>query len=279
MTRRRSDAERADREAGDGAAAQHSRRHRAFTAERGYPPSVREIGERVGLSSSSTIHARLKALERRGLISRDPTKPRAMRSAGTTPVPEAIAMPILGQVTAGMPITAQEDLEGEFLLLPALVPKTQRRYAAGARRLDGRGSDSRRRLDPGAAATVAANGEIVVAMVDGEATVKRYYRETGRVRLTAGESRHGANLRERCRDRRPRRSRGAPPVTKPGPAWIRVSQPLSGGPCPSCGTSRIWPSSPHCATRVPWSFIGLAAAFVAILVVQIVEGRARTVRR
>src|SRR5579863_4116597 len=77
---------------------------RAFTAEHGYPPSVREIGERVGLSSSSTIHAHLKALEKRGVISRDPTKPRALRS-GSLPVPDAVVVPVLGRVAAGVPIT------------------------------------------------------------------------------------------------------------------------------------------------------------------------------
>src|SRR6185437_7264744 len=85
---------------------------RAFTAENGYPPSVREIGERVGLSSSSTIHSHLKTLERRGLLSRNPTKPRALQTGGP-PVPETVVMPIIGKVAAGMPITAQENVEGE----------------------------------------------------------------------------------------------------------------------------------------------------------------------
>ena len=81
---------------------------RNFTSERGYPPSVREIGERVGLSSSSTIHAHLKALERRGLISRDPTKPRAMRSGASFQGHDAVVMPILGRVAAGVPIRNTE---------------------------------------------------------------------------------------------------------------------------------------------------------------------------
>ena len=93
---------------------------RIYVASRGYPPSVREIGERVGLSSSSTIHAHLKTLERRGLISRDPTKPRALRSEVRprrgAPVPDTIVMPIIGKVAAGVPITAQENIEGEFVL-------------------------------------------------------------------------------------------------------------------------------------------------------------------
>src|SRR5579859_119719 len=82
-----------------------------FTAERGYPPSVREIGERVGLSSSSTIHAHLKTLERHGFITRDPTKPRAMRSEVSRPGgPESVVMPVIGRVAAGVPITAQENI-------------------------------------------------------------------------------------------------------------------------------------------------------------------------
>src|SRR5579885_2819076 len=96
---------------------------REFTAERGYPPSVREIGERVGLSSSSTIHAHLKALEKRGLIHRDPTKPRALRSSGKPSAPETLVVPVLGRVAAGVPITAQEDVEGEFVLPTEFVPR------------------------------------------------------------------------------------------------------------------------------------------------------------
>src|SRR5580704_10902629 len=103
----------------------------AFTSERGYPPSVREIGERVGLSSSSTIHAHLKALEKRGMIHRDPTKPRALRSE--TPLapagrPDVVVMPILGRVAAGVPITAQEDLEGEFALPAGFVPRASNAF-------------------------------------------------------------------------------------------------------------------------------------------------------
>jgi repressor LexA len=160
---------------------------RAFTRERGYPPSVREIGERVGLSSSSTIHAHLKALERRGLISRDPTKPRALRSdlePAESRGPETVVMPILGKVAAGVPITAQESIEGEFVLPAAFAPRTPNAFMLrvqgdsmiDAAILDGDLILVRPQKD-------ASNGEIVVAMLDGEATVKRFYRESGRVRL------------------------------------------------------------------------------------------------
>lgn len=159
---------------------------RAFTVERGYPPSVREIGERVGLSSSSTIHAHLKALERRGLISRDPTKPRALRSdmGPRTAQPDSVVMPIVGKVAAGTPITAQENLEGEFVLPTSFIPRSSESFML---RVQGDSMIDAAILD-GDLIVVrpqknAANGEIVVAMLEGEATVKRFYREAGRVRL------------------------------------------------------------------------------------------------
>jgi repressor LexA len=156
----------------------------AFTAERGYPPSVREIGERVGLSSSSTIHAHLKALEKRGLISRDPTKPRALRSGIKPPVRDLLVMPVLGKVAAGVPITAQEDIEGEFILPAGFVPRGSDAFML---RVQGDSMADAAILD-GDLILVrpqrhAENGEIVVAMLDGEATVKRFYREANRIRL------------------------------------------------------------------------------------------------
>ncbi len=158
---------------------------RAFTVEHGYPPSVREIGERVGLSSSSTIHAHLKALERRGLISRDPTKPRALRSAGPpAAAADALVIPVLGRVAAGVPITAQEDIEGEFVLPNAFVPRASDAFML---RVQGDSMVEAAILDGDLILVrpqrVAENGEIVVAMLDGEATVKRFYREPGRIRL------------------------------------------------------------------------------------------------
>jgi repressor LexA len=157
---------------------------RAFTAEHGYPPSVREIGERVGLSSSSTIHAHLKALERRGLISRDPTKPRALRSGTLPAAQDAVVVPVLGRVAAGVPITAQEDIEGEFLLPAGFAPRASDAFML---RVQGDSMVDAAILD-GDLVLVrpqrsAENGEIVVAMLDGEATVKRFYREAGRIRL------------------------------------------------------------------------------------------------
>jgi repressor LexA len=162
---------------------------RAFTAERGYPPSVREIGERVGLSSSSTVQSHLKTLERRGLLKRDPTKPRALVPAGTRPHDphggdrHVAHLPIVGKVAAGVPITAVENVEDTFAL-PAGFVRDPNAFMLrisgdsmiGAAILDGDLVVVRPCAD-------AKNGEIVVAMLDGEATVKRFYREAGRIRL------------------------------------------------------------------------------------------------
>ena len=158
----------------------------AFTAEHGYPPSVREIGERVGLSSSSTIHSHLKTLERRGLLQRDPTKPRALRTEHSrpNPMPDAIVMPILGRVAAGVPITAQEDLQGEFILPASFISRGSDGFmltVQGDSMIDAgilNGDMIVVRPTPN-----ASNGEIVVAMIEGEATVKRFYKEAGRFRL------------------------------------------------------------------------------------------------
>lgn len=166
---------------------------REFTSEHGYPPSVREIGEQVGLSSSSTVQSHLKTLERRGLLWRDPTKPRALvpreaggsraPSTGSAGRPEIALIPVVGRVAAGVPITAAENLEETFVLPADFV----RRSGTFMLRVKGDSMIEAAILD-GDLIVVdpkpdATNGEIVVAMIDGEATVKRFYREPGRVRL------------------------------------------------------------------------------------------------
>jgi repressor LexA len=157
---------------------------RRFTAERGYPPSVREIGERVGLSSSSTIHAHLKQLERRGLIARDPTKPRALSFGSHGALADAVILPIIGKVAAGVPITAQENREGEFVVSGDFVPRSSEAFML---RVQGDSMVDAAILDGDLIMVrpqkTARNGEIVVAMLDGEATVKRFFKEAGRVRL------------------------------------------------------------------------------------------------
>lgn len=154
----------------------------------GYPPSVREIGEKVGLSSSSTVHSHLAALEAKGLIRRDPSKPRALEVLDYRDTERGIdygrvhAVPLVGSVAAGTPILASENIEGT-LALPAdfaeentfvLRVKGESMIEAGI--LDGDYVVVRSQQ-------TASDGDIVVAMIDEEATVKRFFRRGGRILL------------------------------------------------------------------------------------------------
>jgi repressor LexA len=159
---------------------------RKYAAKTGYPPTVREIGKAVGLHSSSTVHAHLANLEKLGLVKRDPSKPRAIEllfdKAKRTIAPEN-GLPLIGQVAAGEPILAEENIE-EYLEVPDVIGGEDGDYILQIRGesmkdagiLEGdyvivRPSDD------------AANGEIVVALIGEEATVKRLYREKDHVRL------------------------------------------------------------------------------------------------
>jgi len=155
--------------------------------QKGYPPSVREIGESVGLSSSSTVHGHLARLEEKGFIRRDPTKPRAieiMEGDFYLTKHRSVNVPLVGRVTAGAPILAVENLEDSFPLPYELVRnedvfmlavRGESMIEAGI--LDGDYVIVRRQSD-------ARNGEIVVALVgDEEATVKRFFREKDHIRL------------------------------------------------------------------------------------------------
>ncbi len=155
--------------------------------QKGYPPSVREIGESVGLSSSSTVHGHLARLEEKGFIRRDPTKPRAieiMEGDFYLTKHRSVNVPLVGRVTAGAPILAVENLEDSFPLPYELVRnedvfmlavRGESMIEAGI--LDGDYVIVRRQSD-------ARDGEIVVALVgDEEATVKRFFREKDHIRL------------------------------------------------------------------------------------------------
>lgn len=154
----------------------------------GYPPSVREIGEAVGLSSSSTVHSHLAALESKGFIRRDPSKPRALEVLDFRDTESAIdygqvrAVPVVGSVAAGQPILAAENIEGT-LPLPAdlvgeqtFILRVRGESMIEAGILDGDFVVVRQQQD-------ANNGDIVVAMIDEEATVKTFFREADRIRL------------------------------------------------------------------------------------------------
>ena len=158
--------------------------------DKGYPPSVREIGEAVGLASSSTVHGHLSRLEKKGFIRRDPTKPRAievlsLEEASSIPKSEAIFAPVIGKVTAGIPITAVENID-DYVPLPntiaasgenifVLIVEGESMIEAGI--LDGDMVIVKQQQ-------TANNGEIVVAMTEeGEATVKRFFKEKDYIRL------------------------------------------------------------------------------------------------
>ena len=156
-----------------------------YASKHGYPPTVREIGKAVGLTSSSTVHAHLANLEKIGLLRRDPTKPRAIellldkaRKALRGP-----GLPLVGQVAAGAPVLAEENIE-EYVDVPETIGGEDSDYVLRVK------GDSMR--DAGIlegdyvvvkSADKADNGEIVVALIGDEATVKRYFREKDRVRL------------------------------------------------------------------------------------------------
>jgi len=151
---------------------------------RGYPPSVREIGEAVGLKSSSTVHAHLVKLENKGYIRRDPTKPRAIEILNEDSA--VVRIPMVGRVAAGKPILALENIEGTFSLPASFVGTTEDNLfmltikgdsMVDAGILDGDYVIVRQQQ-------TAKNGEIVVALLDGEdATVKRFYRDKDSIRL------------------------------------------------------------------------------------------------
>lgn len=164
---------------------------RATVADRGYPPSVREIGEAVGLSSPSTVHSHLSSLVKAGAIRRDPTKPRAIEVLEVAPhtpdLPDDMRqVPLVGRIAAGTPILATEDVEDVYPLPESLVGsgpvfmlrvKGDSMVDAGI--LEGDLVVVRRQPD-------AEDGSIVAAMVQGEeATVKRLYRRNGKVVLHA----------------------------------------------------------------------------------------------
>jgi repressor LexA len=156
----------------------------------GYPPTVREIGEAVGLASPSTVHAHLANLERAGLLKRDPTKPRALELIGRekpsdSNVVELPKLPLLGQIAAGGPLLAEQNVEDSIAVPETLkgdfVLRVKGESMIEAGILDGDLVVVKRAQD-------ARNGEIVVALAGDdesadEATVKTFYRENGRIRL------------------------------------------------------------------------------------------------
>ena len=164
------------------------------TALRGYPPSVREIGEAVGLQSSSTVHSHLTQLEEKGYIRRDPTKPRAIMILKTAddeevaydtdkPFDEVIQVPVIGTVAAGTPILAEQNVE-DTITFPVNLVRHNNSFML---RVKGDSMINVGIYDGDllivSPQKVAQNGDIVVAVIGEEATVKTFYREKDRIRL------------------------------------------------------------------------------------------------
>ena len=165
---------------------------RKYSAKYGYPPTVRDIGKAVGLASSSTVHTHLANLEKIGLLRRDPSKPRAIelldRAVGTAVdsvrgIVRDEGLPLLGSVAAGQPILAEENIE-DYVSVPDIAGGGDGQYLLRVR------GDSMK--DAGILEgdyvvvqpqDAASDGEIVVALLGEEATVKRFFRESDHVRL------------------------------------------------------------------------------------------------
>jgi repressor LexA len=165
---------------------------RKYSAKYGYPPTVRDIGKAVGLASSSTVHAHLSNLEKVGLLRRDPSKPRAIelldRAVGSAVesvrgIVRSDGIPVLGTVAAGAPILAEENIE-DYVTVPAVAGGDEGEFVLRVR------GDSMKEagilegdmvvVHPQAS---ARDGDVVVALLGEEATVKRFYREPDHIRL------------------------------------------------------------------------------------------------
>lgn len=176
-----------------------------YLGDHGYPPTVRDIGAAVGLTSSSTVHAHLANLEKAGMIRRDPTKPRALEILGekagaavsatrdatrgaASRIGAAIdnatsGLPLIGQVAAGGPIVAEQNIE-EYIDVPSIVGGDAADFVLSVR---GDSMEKAGILDGDFVVVksqqTARDGEIVVAMIDNEATVKRFFMEDDHIRL------------------------------------------------------------------------------------------------
>jgi repressor LexA len=165
---------------------------RKYSAKYGYPPTVRDIGKAVGLASSSTVHAHLANLEKIGLLRRDPSKPRAIelfdRAVGTAvdsvrAIVRPDALPLVGSVAAGRPVPAEEDIE-DYISVPDAAGGGSGEYLL---RIRGDSMKNAGILEGDLVVVrrqdTAEEGEIVVALLGEEATVKRFFREDDHIRL------------------------------------------------------------------------------------------------
>lgn len=156
---------------------------KSYTENKGYPPAVREICEAVGLRSTSTVHGHLKRLEKKGFIKRDPTKPRALEIIDSHKK-ELLNIPLVGRVTAGEPILATENIEDIFPIPIDYIKHNEELFMLKVY------GDSMIKvgINDGDFAIIekaqtANNGEIVVALIENDATIKTFYKEKDHIRL------------------------------------------------------------------------------------------------
>ena len=155
--------------------------------ERGYPPAVREICEAVHLKSTSSVHSHLETLEKNGYIRRDPTKPRAIEICDDSfqmVRTEMISLPVVGNVAAGQPILAEENIESYFPIPAEFIPGGDPSFILKVRgdSMINAGIHNGDQIFVQSCST-ARNGDMVVALIDDSATVKTFYREKGHIRL------------------------------------------------------------------------------------------------
>ena len=157
-----------------------------YSSEHGYPPTVRDIGKAIGLTSSSTVHAHLSNLEKLGLLRRDPTKPRALELLGQAAkkvVPGPTGLPLVGRVAAGAPVLAEENIE-DYIDVPVIAGGDAGEYVL---RVHGDSMKDAGILEGDFVVVrpqdTAEDGQIIVALVGEEATVKRFFKESDHIRL------------------------------------------------------------------------------------------------
>ena len=159
---------------------------KSYSSQHGYPPTVRDIGKAIGLTSSSTVHAHLSNLEKLGLLRRDPTKPRALELLGQAAkkvVPGPSGLPLVGRVAAGAPVLAEENIE-DYIDVPVIAGGDAGEYVL---RVHGDSMKNAGILEGDFVVVrpqdTANDGEIIVALVGEEATVKRFFKESDHIRL------------------------------------------------------------------------------------------------
>jgi repressor LexA len=174
---------------------------KSYTEEHGYPPSVREICAAVGLKSTSTVHGHISRLKKKGLIKRDPAKPRAIEilDEDNEARQKAMTVPIIGKVTAGQPILAYENVE-EYIPLPASFVRDEHSFVL---RVSGESMINAGIFDGDFVVVrqqnYADDGDIVVALIEDEATVKRFFNEGKKIRLQPENPTMSPIIVEDCR--------------------------------------------------------------------------------